>query len=209
MEPCAETGKADPERAIHETAIETLFAEDKKSDPLSDPSDEKKHGFQVNEKDLGSAIPTSDSEENSVYVYEKDNMARDDTGRIVVETSELAITALHVDDDPTLSPWTFRTFFLGMYVASLSTEQCSRQTGSGLACFGSVLATIYMFKPQSVSVSVIFLALISYVLGEAIALFIPRKGILKWLNPFPFNQKEHVAILISKSYPKIMHPFHC
>jgi hypothetical protein len=118
MEPCAETGKADPERAIHETAIETLFAEDKKSDPLSDPSDEKKHGFQVNEKDLGSAIPTSDSEENSVYVYEKDNMARDDTGRIVVETSELAITALHVDDDPTLSPWTFRTFFLGMYVAS-------------------------------------------------------------------------------------------
>ena len=31
------------------------------------------------------------------------------------------------------------------------------------------------------------------------ALFIPRKGILKWLNPFPFNQKEHVAILISKS----------
>jgi OPT oligopeptide transporter protein len=46
---------------------------------------------------------------------------------------------------------------------------------------------------------VIFLALISYVLGEAMALFIPRKGILKWLNPFPFNQKEHVAILISKS----------
>lgn len=45
----------------------------------------------------------------------------------------------------------------------------------------------------------IFLALISYVLGEAMALFIPRKGILKWLNPFSFNQKEHVAILISKS----------
>ena len=55
-----------------------------------------------------------------------------------------------------------------------------------------------MFKPQSVSVSVIFLALISYVLGEAMAVLIPRKGILKWLNPFPFNQKEHVAILISK-----------
>ena len=85
----------------------TLFEEDKKS------------GVYVNEKALDSSRPASDSEGNSVYVYEKDNMVCDDTGRIVVETSELAITALHVDDDRSLSPWTFRTFFLGMYTINL------------------------------------------------------------------------------------------
>jgi hypothetical protein len=42
-----------------------------------------------------------------------------------------------------------------------------------------------------------FLALISYVLGEAMAVIIPRRGIFKCLNPFPFK-KKHVAILISK-----------
>jgi hypothetical protein len=46
-------------------------------------------------------------------------MVRDETGRIVVETSVLAITALHVDDDTSLSPWTFRTFFLGIHVKPL------------------------------------------------------------------------------------------
>ena len=49
------------------------------------------------------------------------------------------------------------------------------------------------------SVSVIFLALAGYILGEGMSNLIPRKGILKWLNPFPFNQKEHVAILVMSS----------
>jgi hypothetical protein len=77
-------------------------------------SEEKKSDVIVNEKALDSSPHTSQFDGDSTYVYEKDNMARDETGRIVVETSELAITALHVDDDPSLSPWTFRTFFLGM-----------------------------------------------------------------------------------------------
>ena len=28
---------------------------------------------------------------------------------------EIALYALHVEDDPSLNPWTFRTWFLGMY----------------------------------------------------------------------------------------------
>lgn len=30
-------------------------------------------------------------------------------------------------------------------------------------------------------------------------MLIPRKGILRWLNPHPFNSKEHLAIVIMSS----------
>lgn len=34
---------------------------------------------------------------------------------VVANMEEMALKALHVDDDPTLNPWTFRVFFLGLY----------------------------------------------------------------------------------------------
>jgi hypothetical protein len=78
-------------------------------------------------------------------------------------------------------------------------------SGLGLSCFGSSLATIFLFKPQSVSVSIIFLTVISYVGGNAMEQFIPRNGKIfkwmpgKWLNPHSFNSKEHIAIIIMSS----------
>lgn len=36
-----------------------------------------------------------------------------ETESIVANTEEIALKALHVDDDPSLNPWTFRVFFLG------------------------------------------------------------------------------------------------
>lgn len=71
--------------------------------------------------------------------------------------------------------------------------------GLGLSVFGSVLQEIFYFKPQTIFVSVVFLCVIAYVLGEALAAIIPRKGILRYLNPGPFNQKEHAAITIMAS----------
>jgi OPT family oligopeptide transporter len=72
--------------------------------------------------------------------------------------------------------------------------------GLGLSGFGSTLATIFLFKPQSVSVSVIFLTVISYVAGNAMALIIPNKGrVGRWLNPHSFNSKEHLAVVIMSS----------
>ncbi|KAF2665474.1 OPT superfamily oligopeptide transporter [Microthyrium microscopicum] len=101
------------------------------------------------------------------------------------ETAKDLITeVIHVTDDPTLNPWTFRTWFLGI----------------GLSVFGGTLATIYYFKPQTVVISTVFLAVISYVLGEAMSLFIPRKSIIgKLFNPHPFNSKEHAAIVVMGS----------
>lgn len=72
--------------------------------------------------------------------------------------------------------------------------------GLGLSLFGSILATIYYFKPQTVFVSVIFLAVISYVLGNALEFVIPKSGFIgRWFNPHPFNIKEHAAIVIMAS----------
>ena len=63
-----------------------------------------------------------------------------------------------------------------------------------------MLATIYYFKPQTVYVSVIFLCVISYVLGELMATIIPKTGFIgRWFNPHKFNHKEHAAIVIMSS----------
>lgn len=98
------------------------------------------------------------------------------------ETARDFVTeVLHAVDDPTLNPWTFRVWFLGI----------------GLSTFGGTLATIYYFKPQVVGVSTIFLAVISYVLGELMSHLIPSKGLIgKLFNPYPFNKKEHAAIVV-------------
>jgi hypothetical protein len=60
------------------------------------------------------------------------------------------------------------------------------EIGLGLSAFGGALGTIYYFKPQTLSVSTIFLGVISYVLGELMARILPRRGWLgKLLNPHP------------------------
>lgn len=98
-----------------------------------------------------------------------------------LDTSLSLVTkTLDITDDPTISPYTFRSFVLGL----------------GLATFGAVLAEIFYFKPQTVNVNSIFLIIISYCLGEATTV-IPRKGAIgRFLNPGPFSQKEHVFIVI-------------
>lgn len=69
--------------------------------------------------------------------------------------------------------------------------------GIGLSLFGGIISAIYYFKPQTVTVSTVFLAVIAYILGEGMSILIPRKTWLgQFLNPFPFNIKEHIAIVI-------------
>ncbi|KAG2111688.1 OPT oligopeptide transporter protein-domain-containing protein [Suillus discolor] len=109
----------------------------------------------------------------------------EDTDDIAVLQNErdIATHVISVDDDPSLNPWTFRAFFIGL----------------GLSAFGGSLAQIYYFKPQTVSVSLMFLGIISYVIGLAMETFIPRYGLLRYLNPGPFNKKENAFIIIMSS----------
>ncbi|KOS23184.1 Sexual differentiation process protein isp4 [Escovopsis weberi] len=72
--------------------------------------------------------------------------------------------------------------------------------GIGLSTFGAVLQEIMYFKPQVIYVSVMFLTVLAQALGTALAALIPRKGILgRFLNPFPWNRKEHTAAVLMAS----------
>jgi len=107
--PHPKAGNMDAGREVmREVAMDTIVTDEKEVEP------QKTGTVHIDEK-TGYVQDTSESEDDiTPHVYELDNMVRDKNGNIVVETSELAVTVLHVDDDPTLSPWTFRTFFIGM-----------------------------------------------------------------------------------------------
>ncbi|OCH87078.1 OPT oligopeptide transporter [Obba rivulosa] len=108
----------------------------------------------------------------------------DDAEDEVIQNAEdVAIQVLSTEDNPDLPVFTFRMAFLGV----------------GLSAFGSVLSTIYTFKPQNATVSQLFCLIIAYVFGTAMATIIPSKGMWRYLNPGPFNIKEHTAIVIMAS----------
>ncbi|KAI0266794.1 OPT oligopeptide transporter [Gloeopeniophorella convolvens] len=105
------------------------------------------------------------------------------SGDVIEKAQDVAIQIISTIDDPTLPVLTFRSIFLGI----------------GLSAFGAVLGTIYTFKPQNATVSQLFCLIIAYVLGTAMHTIIPSTGYWKWLNPGPFNIKEHTAIVIMAS----------
>ncbi|KAH9855640.1 OPT oligopeptide transporter [Lenzites betulinus] len=102
---------------------------------------------------------------------------------IIVKDEDVALEVISAQDDPTLPVFTFRTVILGI----------------GLSAFTSVLSTIYTFKPQNASVSQLFCLIIAYVLGTAMHSVMPSKGYWRYLNPGPFNIKEHTIIVIMSS----------
>lgn len=127
-------------------------------------------------------IQAVESDTDSTYDVRKEDHFGEVT--VVHDAKDVITHVLHVDDDPSLSPWTFRAFFLG----------------AGLAIFAAVLQTIYYFKPQAIYVSIVFLTVIAYILGELMALAIPRIGpVGRFLNPGPFNAKEHVFVVVMAS----------
>ncbi|KAJ7362521.1 peptide transporter MTD1 [Mycena albidolilacea] len=128
----------------------------------------------------------------------------DDNGkeRPIVTDVDVATRLISLEDDPTLPAFTFRMWFLGL----------------GLSCFGAVLGQIFYFRPQTISVSQLFLQILAYILGVAMQEIIPgpsntRYGFKtpdnafwRFMNPGPFTSpqttsdlKEHVAITIFAS----------
>ncbi|THU77231.1 OPT oligopeptide transporter [Dendrothele bispora CBS 962.96] len=102
---------------------------------------------------------------------------------VIQKAEEVATHILSTRDEPDAQVITFRSVFLGF----------------GLSAFSAVLATIYTFKPQNATVSQLFCLIIAYVLGTAMHTLMPAKGYWKYLNPGPFNIKEHTAIVIMAS----------
>ncbi|TFK88965.1 OPT oligopeptide transporter [Polyporus arcularius HHB13444] len=110
-----------------------------------------------------------------------------------IETEQdYALRLVSLDDDPSLPINTARTWFLSL----------------GLACFAAVLGQLFYFRPQTVQVSGLFLQVFAFILGRALETVLPgpnhnvprlrTKNTRFWrfVNPGPFNIKEHVAISI-------------
>ncbi|CAK5277553.1 unnamed protein product [Mycena citricolor] len=104
----------------------------------------------------------------------------DEDDRVIENAADVATHILSTRDDADLPCITFRSIFLGV----------------GLSAFSSVLATIYTFKPQNATVSQLFCLIIAYLLGTAMHGFLPSRGWFRFLNPGPFNIKEHTTIVI-------------
>ncbi|KAG2006353.1 peptide transporter MTD1 [Coprinopsis cinerea AmutBmut pab1-1] len=154
-------------------------------------SDEK-----FDEKKSIDGVETAESYQGDVYEDVR-QIDLDETGRErPIETDlDVATRLISLEDDPTLPAFTFRMWFLGI----------------GLSCFGAVLGQIFYFRPQTVFVSQLFIQIIAYILGRVLEEIVPGPGnehenlkmpdnwFWRFLNPGPFNIKEHVAITIFAS----------
>ncbi|KAF5391029.1 hypothetical protein D9757_003990 [Collybiopsis confluens] len=104
----------------------------------------------------------------------------DDKEYLVSNAHDVAIKVLSTRDDYDLPVVTFRMLFLGL----------------GFSAFGSVLAQMYYFKPQTLLVSQGFLLIMIYFIGKFWEKTLPSRGLFRFINPGPFNIKEHGAALI-------------
>ncbi|KAK0471706.1 OPT oligopeptide transporter [Armillaria novae-zelandiae] len=120
------------------------------------------------------------------------DMGEDGKERPIVSAEDWSLRLISLDDDPTLPVWTFRLWFCSM----------------GLSCFGGLLSQIFSFRPQTVYVSQLFLQTAAFGLGKLLEEIIPGPNnhlhflrtsdtaFWRFINPGPFNIKEHVAIAI-------------
>ncbi|KAI0345292.1 OPT oligopeptide transporter [Trametopsis cervina] len=156
------------------------YDENEKNDKFPNDSSEKV-SFGSDEKNVIDDAAIVREVEALEERLENDDAA--DSEYFIQDAADVALKVLSTKDDPDLPSLTFRTFFLGL----------------GFSAFGAVLAQIYYFKPQTLSVSQLFLLVLTYWIGNGMHIALPSKGIFRWINPGPFNIKEHVAIIIMSS----------
>ncbi|KIY67540.1 OPT oligopeptide transporter [Cylindrobasidium torrendii FP15055 ss-10] len=172
-----------------------------------------KEAFDEKSQDNVKAVTFTDGDEHPLGITGLENLGSKDVGdvfegprlidigvdgkeRPIENDMDYATRLLSLDDDPDLRIFTFRMSFLSL----------------GLSCFGAVLGQIFYFRPQTVSVSGLFLQIISYILGRVMEEVIPGPGTAvtlgskrfeipdnafwRFMNHGKFNIKEHVAITI-------------
>ncbi|KAJ6465562.1 OPT oligopeptide transporter [Mycena vitilis] len=122
------------------------------------------------------------------------DMGADGHERPIETDTDYATRLISLDDDPTLRVFTFRMWFLGL----------------GLSCFSAVLGQIFYFRPQTITVSQLFIQIFAFILGKIMEWLVPGPSELalirtrdhwfwRFMNHGRFNLKEHVAITIMAS----------
>ncbi len=105
---------------------------------------------------------------------EESSTEDDKSGQVINNARDLVTHVISVADDPTLSPWTFRTAIIGL----------------GLSVFGGVLGRDLLL--QAANGWCIDYVPCGYFVRRGIGYgnIHSRRGIFRYLNPFPFNKKE-------------------
>ncbi|KAJ3488990.1 hypothetical protein NLI96_g2467 [Meripilus lineatus] len=99
-----------------------------------------------------------------------------------------------------LLPNSFLSFFQRSHlVEGLINQGQPRTPSDNVPDNLSRVGILSFWSPQTLSVSTLFLLVLSYWFGNGLHHIMPTTGIFKWLNPGPFNIKEHVAIIIMSS----------
>jgi hypothetical protein len=99
---------------------------------------------------------------------------------------DLVTEVLLVEDDPTVNPWTFRMWFIGIGL-SVFGGYVERYLHANADVVRTV-TTINTFKPQSIHIHLVFVAVITYIIGLAMANILPNKGkIGRIINPGPVS----------------------
>ncbi|KAI8815670.1 OPT oligopeptide transporter [Fimicolochytrium jonesii] len=90
-----------------------------------------------------------------------------------------------IDKHPNAPIVTWRSIFLGL----------------ALSVFGAVLGQIFQFKPQTLTISSMFVAVISFIFGKSFERFgaaVKRRypGAPNWIDPGVFSLKEHAMVVV-------------
>ncbi|KAG2138199.1 OPT oligopeptide transporter protein-domain-containing protein [Suillus cothurnatus] len=126
-----------------------------------------------------SSITRDESINREGGVVETATVDADNEQGVLSDERDIATHVISVDDNASLNPWTLRAFFIGL----------------GLSTFGGSTGGNLLFQ----TLSLMFLAVVSYILGVFMETFIPRRGLLRYLNPGPFNKKENAFVVIMAS----------
>ncbi|KAF9481085.1 peptide transporter MTD1 [Pholiota conissans] len=163
--------------------------------PVTSSEREKAESYSdenAGDKENGSIKIASDLQGDVYDDIRAIDMGEDGKERPIETDIDVATRLISLEDDPSLPAFTFRMWLLGI----------------GLSCFGAVLGQIFYFRPQTVYVSPLFLQIIAYLLGLVMEEVIPgphnvherlrtsNNAFWRFVNPGPFNIKEHVAITI-------------
>ncbi|GAA6017890.1 hypothetical protein JCM10207_003489 [Rhodosporidiobolus poonsookiae] len=106
--------------------------------------------------------------------------------RPIENAEDMGLRLLSTADDPTMPVHTLRMYVLGL----------------SMTCFAAVLGQIFWFRPSNITVSSLFILIITHILGQGWHMLLPGPAhgkFWEFINPGPFNIKEHVAVLIMAS----------
>ncbi|KAG1146924.1 hypothetical protein G6F37_000865 [Rhizopus arrhizus] len=131
--------------------------------------------------------PVETQEKLGIKSFRQSNCDEEDAeniDRYQFDTDETDVAIVNdiaiIEDNPDLPVLTFRCLLTGLILSILS----------------SSVSQLMQFKPVANSLSNIFLLIIAYLVCTTWSKWLPQHG---WLNPGPFNYKEHTCIYIMVS----------